>query len=378
MRHRSALPLLLFLVLPGCVSHRDLATSAVSFNLAVEEAQNQMLLLNAIRASQRRPMYITGIQSVTGSVGIESSAGFEIPFGKGSGQNAASPGVTYTDNPTFEVPVFETQEFMNGFLRPIEPALFAYYWDMGWPRGLLIHLLVERLRISLADGEKVLAFENYPDAEDESHCEISGFSWIVDQLVWAGNPVLVVSGFGGSEKVSLRISEDGALESAVGEAIRRHGACHPGTVKPPSERGPEGRIPIHTAHAGIELDLRSPEAVLYYLGEIVRFEEAQTKAPVIRIWGSGEEARYEPVFVARTLEAGCATGSVMVRYGGISYLIPERQKPAQEETPTGFLVPLACNGGRSMQSLSLVSQIIAIQKSAQDMPGTTLVRTIGN
>ncbi|HEY9422295.1 MAG TPA: hypothetical protein VIW92_12830, partial [Thermoanaerobaculia bacterium] len=158
----------------------------MSFNRAVEEAQNDMLLLNVIRSSLRRPMYITGIQTASGSIETGASAGLAIPFGefrtkKGDPQSGTT-GATYKENPSFDVTVFNTKEFVTGFSTPIDPKLMAYYWDQGWRPALLLHLLVEHIRVTWPDGTQTV-FDNYPDAEDDKACNHVRFAILVEHLV---------------------------------------------------------------------------------------------------------------------------------------------------------------------------------------------------
>ena len=54
-------------VLAACAIIDSYSSRAVDFNREAEQAQEQVLLLNIIRASLRRPMQFTSLQSVTGS-----------------------------------------------------------------------------------------------------------------------------------------------------------------------------------------------------------------------------------------------------------------------------------------------------------------------
>src|SRR5436305_1208205 len=107
------LPAVLF---AGCISVADLSHSALTYNEAVEEAQNRMLLINIIRAKQFRPMYITDLAKVSGSIKLDiNSGGIETDYGpyiptllKGKGgltSGKLTPSVDYVQNPTFDVNV---------------------------------------------------------------------------------------------------------------------------------------------------------------------------------------------------------------------------------------------------------------------------------
>ena len=142
----------------------------------------------------------------------------------------------------------------------------------------------------------------------------------------------------------------------------------------------------------VEFFLRSPETLLYYLGELIRVEELQGLVPEVCV-----QNEYEPIFVVRGPGLGCTTGIVATEFDESSYFIPRNsrkrsrnegdgagQKREQETcVPHGepgkpsYTSRLACASGRSMQALSLLNQLIALHKSAKDLPTTNLVRTIG-
>lgn len=433
MRAWRHLLLVLFAVpLAGCVMHRDVARSAVSFNLAVEQAQNEMLLLNAIRSSLRRPMYITGIQSVTGSLSTEVSAGLSMPIGKKAETNLSTLGGNYSDHPTFEVAVFESKEFMRGFTAPIAPELLAYYWDQGWSGALLLHLLVEQSRVTWTPavsktGRQTMIFDNYPDAEEKSLCHHVRFALFAEAFVAFGGdleleekpeligPALSAQLIGGlapliaAHKEKLTLTPDllgayqlkastkkaslqvpGGLEKDLDEIFARL-KCSTTVTRtvgaPEIVGGGELPDPPRLERPRVELFLRSPEAVLYYLGELVRAETQikEKKVPTACIKG-----KIEPIFVARQSGPGCGRGVLETRYDGEPYFIPERDKEKRVECrrpssgPSDFSLQPdlyrpaleGCDGGRSMQALSLVSQIISLQKSAEDLPAPSVLRTI--
>jgi hypothetical protein len=57
----------------GCAIVDNYSWRAVDYNKEAEQAQEEVLLLNIIRASLRRPMQFTALQSVTGSASVAGS-----------------------------------------------------------------------------------------------------------------------------------------------------------------------------------------------------------------------------------------------------------------------------------------------------------------
>jgi len=131
----SKIALLSLAVLPGCVSFSgDIYNHAVNYNLAVEQAQNELLLLNVVRAMKQRPMYFTAISLVRGSFQASAESGFGVPFGGDATDTySAQPKGAVSTSPSFDVAVLDSEKFTRGIMTPVCPETFAYYWDQGWP-----------------------------------------------------------------------------------------------------------------------------------------------------------------------------------------------------------------------------------------------------
>ena len=61
--------------LGGCTIVDQFSSRAVNYNLEAEQAQEQALLLNIVRASLRRPMQFTSLQSITGTASASGTIG---------------------------------------------------------------------------------------------------------------------------------------------------------------------------------------------------------------------------------------------------------------------------------------------------------------
>src|SRR5258708_42792 len=142
----------------GCTSARrgvqrlaasHLADTATSYNLAIERTQDEMLLLNVIRAQDNYPLFLTDASKVTGTVKAEVNLGLKIPLVHAGSANAndyfGMPTVDYSSSPSMDVNLLNGKDFMTGFLTPIGTDLFAYYWDQGWPSEFLLYMLVLRV-----------------------------------------------------------------------------------------------------------------------------------------------------------------------------------------------------------------------------------------
>src|SRR6185369_2785606 len=155
--------------LAGCamLPKERLSSSTTDYNRVGEKVQNEMLLLNVVRASKRRPRYFTGCNLLRGSLSYNfQTGGITIPYGKiGTGLTGAysiAPSVSYSTNPSFDLVVWDTKEFTAGIMTPMSMDAVYYYLErLGWPKEMLLHLLVERIEVY--DNDRLLAaYENHP------------------------------------------------------------------------------------------------------------------------------------------------------------------------------------------------------------------------
>ncbi|HEX4965655.1 MAG TPA: hypothetical protein VF173_32895 [Thermoanaerobaculia bacterium] len=418
----------------GCSSHRQLATQAVDFNLTVEKAQNEMLLLNVIRAKDRLPMYMTGIASLSGNFQTSFSTGTGLSYSHSASTMTrgatASASATLSANPSFSLAVLDTQEFMRGFLNPINLDMLGYYWSQEWPRPLLLYLLVQRAEIESPAGTLVL--RNYPDSTDAGLGELTRFGCAVRDFL-ARNPGLKTKTFlddvgpqlpetAVSDVAKLIQISQGGFQLGKGSApgtyqlkrtrteqhftLEDKPAFHPSSgcgdadlisilTKPTgagakaegSPAAPETyqdsaaagkiRVTLGDSKTTLTLVLRSPEALLYYLGELTRVanRKESPKIPYVCI-----QHRFQPLFVA--LPAGRCQGSQVVADAGKGrFSVPAVSDDGLTEGKCDdgdirLEDANHCEAGRSMHTLRLLSQILSMQKSAKDLPSTGVVRLL--
>jgi hypothetical protein len=156
---RLAAPLLVS-ALVGCSVVDDFSDRAVDFNMQAELVQEQTMLLNVVRASMRRPMQFTGLQSITGTASLSGNGSLSFPFGPPSHRppKSLSPDVlgfggSLSGGPSFIVPVLDTQEFYEGILNPISLQVFDYYLEQGFPAEVLFDLFVSKVVVTwVKDG----------------------------------------------------------------------------------------------------------------------------------------------------------------------------------------------------------------------------------
>jgi len=362
-------------LLIGCamLPKEKMASHSTEYNLVVEKVRNEMLLLNILRASKRHPMHFTSFNVLRGSMTYQfETGGLNIPFGSiGEGLNGSysiAPKVSYSTSPNFDLVVWDSQEFINGIMTPVCMETFNYYWEQGWPREMLLHLFVRKIEQKTKDG-KLVSFENYPGNEKK-------FKEFQEELraLFFGERRCTLGSKLKPDNIGPEIEKSDVANLKYLIEVQKAG------LKLEEIKGKDGektRYQLKSEKSTYEFDcgeeptykfyLRSPEAILYYLGEIMRAETENKFTPKIRVCESQPE-KEAPLFVVSVSSGNDKDASVAVEYDGTQYIIPE-DLPADSHD--------GCRVGRSMHVLSLISQLIGLQQKGPKAPVTGVVTVIG-
>ena len=400
----------------GCATKTQIAEQGVKANLAVEDAANQVLLLNVIRATKRRPMHFTRFQVLRGPIGIGAPAvTLPLPFGPDFATQIYNLSVTQTlDKPSFDVQIMDTQKFLQGITKPVATKTMLYYLDQGWPQQMILHIFVREFEEIHADGS-VTSIVNYPQnkrefakfqkiAEGLQGCDFLGDT---DDIAAKYGPVLSRNQVGDIEKlVAVKTAEmvlapvdaNGNKTDVAGQIagyqlmkitkvpiFKIVQSKQPGA---PPCRSPnlaiatskENQMAQGGSPTTLRMQLRSPEAMVYYLGELTRAQidggfskegdllrdmrPAEMGIPRVKIgFPRRPDDSGEILFKVTRVEGGSASQSsraaVRVTYDDVVYEIPDT------------------DAGRSMHVLSLVSQMLNLQNEGAEVPSTATVRIGG-
>jgi hypothetical protein len=296
------------------------------------------------------------------------------------------------DAPGFDVAVLDTQEFIRGITTPLPATTMEYYLSQGWPVELIVPLFVRQIEFYEKQPDETYVerraarLVNYPEDVEEfskfmavanrisKSCE---FTTADTPSSKAYGPVLSPADLRDAKKLAALKTADLVINKLSNDDLAKHqpplaGEWYQVAKKDPavafrlqktkdgkpceafSTAFPDaGKFRIYsmiTAHENktdtgyINFRLRSPEAMLYYLGELSR----RTRTD------------HEPdLFVLRSGEPVGEAAAVTVAYDGKTYWIPAGNA-----------------GGQSMHALSLISQVIGLQKKATDLPTSTTVRLV--
>ena len=146
----------LVLMLAGCAgTQQHMSKAALEAHLAQEQAANQMMLLNLVRANLGYPLHFSKVDSMSISAGDATpTVGLSLGFlaADGNPGRGLTLGATGT-RPTLEVVPQDSKEFVQGLSTPLGVDWMAYFVNQGWDVSLVVSLLIERVELSVAPAD---------------------------------------------------------------------------------------------------------------------------------------------------------------------------------------------------------------------------------
>ena len=416
--------LLLFITLILCsCTQMELTHKAIAYNKALAEFGDKQLLLNAIRASKRLPMYYSNMGAMTATPTLKNaSLGSTINFNP-------FKLVTYNLNPSTEIgsgfsqttigPV-TSEEYNKAVVKRVEiDTVVNTFIAQGWPIDILAFVLLDQVRISKMNYVKLdKNFEFYcQDHKNKNKCNSarSSFSTCGDEgknirslrgkenrkvgFYFLKNDPFDKCDFAEFRKFAflLKISKiklkyKPVIHSEKFKTIKRTTSYKNGTfegervnyyqssdVKEPKSPGRKlifeyfnhysGEVDtIEKTGLGEELGVatltfRSPEDILYYVGELIRAQLQISPEGYLPkyITSSG---RLAPLFLVKHGSLGFSKSAVSVSHHGEVYSIPASYYNEDKKH-------------RSLTVLALVKQVFRLISKNKDKPKSpdVIVRT---
>src|SRR5688500_5172285 len=129
-------------LLAGCgISSQIIKIDALSFNDAIEDTTNKLLVLNVLRARDKAPLHFADIPVIRESMQQNVSVGFVDLIGGLLGtttRNTRSATIGGQLSPSFEVTQLHSKDFNTGMTTPIDPKIVKYWLDRGLDRRIVL------------------------------------------------------------------------------------------------------------------------------------------------------------------------------------------------------------------------------------------------
>jgi hypothetical protein len=325
----------------GACTRAELIDKADAYDQAIWDSSNKQVLLNAVRASQRAPMSFVGFGDVLASPNFSGIAGSSFNFSPAGLTNySLNPAVTYNGGfAQFTINNLNHADFAKKMQDPIDKKLIGHFHSLNWPKEMVDLILIHSIETTKArfeQLERVVLDKCASDGSDRT-------GEICDQLAKdrdeeAKCPRIDTAG---PQLTILNSAREFCSMIKFQYALRMI------------------RLVDRNSFAGKP---RSPEGILYYLGELIAAQNysPQPYTPMTFIETGGKRHLVKLFVVERGVSASAA---VQVNFNGDGFYIPRPQLGSVEEE-------------RSLQVLDLVSQAIVMATSKDNLPKTNSVSLV--
>ena len=388
--------ILSFCLISSCSFGEKIGKHSVDYNKSVETAHNAQILLNILRARDRRPMHFTAISQVRGRFTLSTSGNvaIRIPFGGNApAEFPLTPSFTISEStsPSFDIGVLNSQEFVRGILSPVEWSTFKFYWDQGWPRELLIYLFFHRVE---RGSERYI---NSPTQRKPSAISSPGpfekfVEWVKrvrddpkSRLIIgtkrSGTPIGPPIDFSKPEAIDALVkiaeSQQGLLLIPSPKATQLRQLCKVSKTDIVCEGScPQADIPKQCTVENLDKNeteqeatqlatadkidlgkvyLRSVQNILFYLGEVLREGGVQVRV------GPRNKRDFVPLFKLTIDPRKAASSGARINYGGVEYFVPSD----------------ANQPGLTWTVLALLNQLLGLHQKRDELPTTRAVESVG-
>ena len=227
-------------ILAGCHYPDKFSGHSAEYNVQAATIKSQNLLVNIMRAAYRQPLQFTDLTTVTGQTSLTASANFNLPIAGPSFSYPRlfqfNPTLTETEAPSYTVAVLNTKEFYEGILTPIPTQMMAYYIGIGMPRAMLMTLAIAEIQYGPGDA----VHRTYNRADSGGAPTYEAFQKLLGDLIDLGLTVAAVhehTAIGPPfDEKGLPAPKDAVPLEAQGIKAVRHSFAETGSSLPPDQQ----------------------------------------------------------------------------------------------------------------------------------------------
>lgn len=319
---RSMLTLLLCsaaLLIAGCSSFGSakLEHDQVDYARAIDRAQKRQTLANIVSLRYADTPTFLPVTQVIAAYSFDSSASIGVAGILGSGETNGQLGATtgFSTRPTFTFTPLTGEEFAEGYIRPLAPALVLPLVQSGVPIDLLLRIVAQ----SVGELQNSAALSGPASAGSPGFFELIH---VLRRLQLKGALTVRFARDDGGNRVFLSIDPTRSNDQAVSnDAQRARQLLHLQDSTPEFEivygAVPQGR-------KAISIVTRSVLGILTELGAQIEVpnEDVQDRSTVATVQVIGGETR--PTIIVHVGDAAPVDAYAAVHYDGSDYWIDRR------------------------------------------------------
>jgi hypothetical protein len=148
---RVASLLAISLSLSACSTIDEFGPRSARYNLAAVDSRSRSILTNVLRAAYGKPLQFSDLTTATGQASLAGEVGLGLPFDVDPDATArtftASPKISASGNSQFTVVSLNSKEFYQGLQAPISPQMIANLVASGYDPQLLLFLAISSIEI---------------------------------------------------------------------------------------------------------------------------------------------------------------------------------------------------------------------------------------
>ena len=378
----KALFAVVFAALSGCSALSlgpVLRENAINYHQTVEDTANNILLTNILRARDHAPLHFSDLAIVRGSLQENAAVQATFPFGPLHGTSARDSlqlgGISIQNAPGFDLSTLDTQDFTKGILSPIDPVFIKYFLDQGVDSRVVLLLFFAGLKTDSGsvvrnDPDDRDAFFDYLRFVNKEHggLYVNAYS----ELRPVGPPFDInmntsFKDIAGLDLTKVRIKDSqgkyrlytvssdqkGAFCRYLGQDQRGRARykllqISKGVSRTSEEACSNTEVIVDPSQPKRdELFIRSPAAIIEYLGALLRLQHA----------------------IGRSISLDPREKNQLFKL----MEVPEHPRFAVEYRGSTYYINEASDNDHTLAVLALVTQLLNAYKSAKDIPSTRSV-----
>jgi hypothetical protein len=369
--------------LAGCAYNDHFDNRVARYDVAAEQARDQMILTNIVRASHAEPMSFIQLGQLSGSntstavvglpalllgplspVAATAALQKETIFGAsvGGGQGFVGNQASTAGSTNFQATPAETKDFYRGLLSQVEPYTVQFFVEQGVSRELLFYLFTNTV---IEDGREVRN-----DPLDQNYGE---FEKIVKAAMEYGLSTEEIPGAAKHGRPAKAASAGAKAPSASGsdssdESVSNTQLCFDRGMMTPGvppvvlspicgtpEISPDPRTVIFRG-MHVAVIPRSVFGIFQFLGRAMAAGERGRI--ILHSSEAIDEGPFKDDLLFDVQQGGGGSCFLSVDYEGATYCVPLQ------------------GAENTKRIISMITQLLALNTSIQDIPITPIVQTL--
>ena len=161
-------------VTTGCVSPTAINSAMLSYDQSILKSENELLLLNILRARDEEPLHFTVTSSIAATFNFRVNGGLVgrmLSANPGTANNSnfltLNLGAEASENPTATIVPVQGEEFTKRVLMPLDHLRFQFLTNQSVNLSTLFRLCVLEIQLEVGEHHESEIYRNSPGYREE-------------------------------------------------------------------------------------------------------------------------------------------------------------------------------------------------------------------